>query len=198
MNDSNIVNKPGTNADGKLTLPAIVGCLIATPSPLFGKNVADFGADVALDILEADEGDPEEHDFGTCFIRAGSLRQLVDGGEWFVDLAVENPRECHYQKVVTDGDGDPLTDENGAPVVKTARYTERFVTVPLSMVEWLPSHPDTQHKGKTVRYCQRQRKKASAAKTLAYALSNAKGGGKTKSKRLAPADMAALLAQMDG
>jgi hypothetical protein len=197
MNDANIVNKPGVNGEGKLTLPAIVGRLIATPHPLFAKNVADFGAETALEILESNEGDPEEHDFGTCFIRAGSLRQLVDNGEWFVDLAVENTRECHYQKVVTDGDGDPIL-KDGKPLMKTARYTERFVTVPLSMVEWLPSHPDTQHKGKTVHYCQRQRSKATAADTLAYSLSTAKGGGKTKSKRLAPADMAALLAQIGG
>lgn len=197
MNDTNIVKKPGVRDDGKLTLPAVVGRLIATPSPLFGKNIADFGADVALDILEAEESDPEEHDFGTCFIRAGSLRQLAEDGEWFVDLAVDNPRECHYQKVVTDPDGDPIL-KDGKPLTKTARYTERFVTVPVGMVEWLPSHPDTQHKGKTVLYVQRQRNKATAADTVAYSLSVASGGGKTKSKRLAPADMAALLAQMEG
>lgn len=197
MNDVKIVTKPGVNANGKLTLPAIVGRLSATPSPLFAKNIADFGADTALEILEAEEGDPEEHDFGTCFVRKGSLRQLVDNGEWFVDLAVDNPRECHYQKIVVDPDGDPIL-KDGEPMTKTARYTERFVTVPVSMVEWLPSHPDTQHKGKTVQYCQRQRSKATASDTLAYALSTAKGGGKTKSKRLAPADMAALLAQIGG
>lgn len=192
-----IVNNPGVNGEGKLTLPAIVGCLTATPHPLFAKNVADWGAETALAALEAEEGDPEEHDFGTCFVRKGSLRQLVDGGEWFVDLAVEIPRVCHYQAPVVDGDGDPIL-KNGAPVMKTCRYTERFVTVPLSMVEWLPNHPDTQHKGKTVQYCQRQRSKATAADTLAYSLSTSKGGGKTKVKRLAPADMAALLAQISG
>lgn len=197
MKNENIVNKPGVRGDGKLTLPAVVGRLVATPSPLFAKNVLDFGADTALEILEAEEGDPEEHDFGTCFIRKGSLRQLTEGGEWFVDLAVDNPRECHFQKVVTDGDGDALI-KDGQPMTKTARYTERFVTVPVSMVEWLPSHPDTQHKGKTVQYVQRQHSKATAADTVAYALSTASGGGKTKSKRLAPADMAALLAQISG
>jgi len=195
----NTVNKPGVNADGKLTLPACVGRLSETPSPLFAKNIADFGADVALDILEAEESDPEPHDFGTCFVRKGSLRELVDG-EWFADLAVENPRECSYQKILVDGDGDPILDGEGNPQTKTARYNERYVTVPISMVEWLPNHPDTQHKGQTVEYCQRRKKRATAADTVAASLAAAsgKGGKKAKGVRLAPADMAALLAQIGG
>ncbi len=193
----NTINKPGVNADGKLTLPACVGRLLATPQPLFAKNIADFGVDVALEISEAEEGDPEPHDFGTCFVRKGSLRELVDG-EYFVDLAVESPRECSYQKILVDGDGDPILDGEDNVQTKTARYTERFVTVPLTMVEWQPSHPDTQHKGETVQYCQRRNKRATAADTVAASLAAQSGSKKAKGVRLAPADMAALLAQISG
>ncbi len=197
MTNVNIVNKPGVNADGKLTLPAIVCRLTDTPQPLFGKNVKDWGAEEALAFLEADEADPGEHDFGTCFIRPGSLRQLVEGGEYFVDLTVDNPREIQFQKPIVDNEGD-LILKSGNPMYKTARTTEKFVTVPLSMVEWLPAHADSQRKGETVEYCQRKRSKATAADTIAYALNAAGGSKKTKSVRPSPTAMKALLAQIGG
>ena len=197
MKNDNIVSTPGVNADGKLTLPAIVGCLVATPQPLFGKNVQDWGAAEALSFRDADDSDSGDHDFGTCFIRKGSLRQLVDGGEYFVDLTVESPREIAFEKLVVDADGDPIL-KDGKPVSKAARYTERHVTVALSTVEWLPNHPGTQHKGKTVPYCQRQRSKATSADTLAYAISAANGGSKTKTARPSPTAMKALLEQIGG
>ena len=197
MTSKNIVKEPGTTVDGKLTLPAIVGRLTLTPQLLFAKNVQDWGAEEALAFLDADDSNPGEHDFGTCFIRKGSLRQLVDGGEYFVDLTVDNPREITFSKIVVDNDGDPIL-KNGRPVNKPARYTERYVTVPLSMVQWLPDHQDSKHKGKTVQYCQRMRSKATAADTLAYAISTANGGSKTKTARPSPTAMKALLAQIGG
>ena len=193
----NTINKPGVNTDGKLTLPACVGALNATPQPLFAKNIVDFGADVALEISEAEEGDPEPHDFGTCFVRKGSLRELV-AGEWFVDLAVENPRECSYQRILVDGDGDLILDGEDNVQSKTSRYNERFVTVPLGTVDWMPDHPDTKHKGETVQYCQRRNKRATAADTVAASLAAQSGSNKAKGVRLAPAKMAALLASISG
>jgi len=197
MANVNIVNKPGVTVDGKITLPAIVGRLILTPQPLFGKNIQDWSAEEALEFLEKDESQWPEHDFGTCFIRKGSLRQLVENGEWFVDLAVDNPREVRFHKVVCDSNKKPFT-VNGKIVSKPARYTERFVTVPLSMVQWLPDHKDSKANGKTVQYCQRQRSKATAADTVAYALGVANGGNKTKTMRPSPAKMKELLAQLGG
>ncbi len=198
MNDNTVVSKPTVNADGKLLLPAVVGRLNATPAPLFGKNVVDFGANTAFAILEADDSEPDEHDFGTCLIRPGTLRQLFEGEEWYVDLSVDNPRECTYEKVVCDADGDPIIGADGRPVMKRARYTERFITVPVSAVAWLTDHPEAKHKGKTVPYMQNQRRKTTAKDVVAYALSKAGSRGKAKAKRLAPADMAALLAQISG
>jgi len=197
MTNKNIVSKPGASEDGKITLPAIVGRLVATPQPLFAKNVQDWSAEEALAFLKADESDRGEHDFGTCFIRKGSLRQLVENGEWFVDLAVENPREVRFQKLVLDTDGKPIVVD-GEFVAKDARYTERYVTVPLNTVEWLPNHEDSKANGKTVQYCQRKRSKATAAGTLAYALGVANGGSKTKTVRPSPTAMKALLAQLGG
>jgi hypothetical protein len=192
------------NDNGDFVLTSDVFRVTTTPSPLFGYNVRDFGAEYAEQAQE-NGGSFAEHDFGACFIKDKSLRKL--NGRWCVDVSVD-PTKCRYfnvqkMRVRTDDAGNevldesgnpiPLLDENGEVQISTTRQKEAFLTVELGMIEPDLSHDlaapyvQTDSRTKSKIHMAERSDKAANRKT------GSKGSSKGKRRRLSADQIAAVL-----
>jgi hypothetical protein len=187
---------------GNHRLSSQVFKVVETPPPLFGQNIEMFGLETALEMAGdcmPESGEYPRHNFGECFLKGKSLRQI--DGRWYVDLSVAN-HNARYHKVpkikyeidasgeiLLDDNGDPVPqlDEKGQQLIWMSDKKESYITVELTAIE-----PVMTDKIFSVPYLQRDsRMQAALAVTqqsekLADQTAKAANGKKAVTKTLTP------------